>query len=185
MAVTQETRRSPAPLDAEMLQRLALDYAGRYATTRAKLRSYLGRKLRERGWKGEEAGGDGGGPAVEAIVERMAELGYVDDRAFAELRAAGLTRRGYGARRVAEALRMAGIDEADGHAAREAARAGAWDAALAYARRRRIGPFAAESVGAGPARDRAIAGLVRAGHSFEIARILVDSAPGELPDGLN
>ena len=29
---------------------MALAYVGRYATTRAKLASYLGRKLRERGW---------------------------------------------------------------------------------------------------------------------------------------
>lgn len=179
MAVTKETRRAPRPLDAEMLKQLALNHVGRYATTRAKLRSYLTRKLRERGWQGDDA------PPVETIVERMAALGYVDDRGFAEMRAAALTRRGYGARRVADALRMAGIDEADGQAAREAAGAAAWDAALAYARRRRIGPFAADSVDPGPARDKALAGLIRAGHSFEIARIIVDSGPGEIPDGPN
>jgi len=36
------------PLDAEGLERLGLFYAGRYATTRAKLADYLRRKLRER-----------------------------------------------------------------------------------------------------------------------------------------
>lgn len=179
MAVTQETRRSPTPLDADTLQRLALNYAGRYATTRAKLRSYLSRKLAERGWGGDER------PPVEALIEKMTALGYVDDRAFAEARGAGLTRRGYGARRVADALRAAGIGEADAEGARLAARSAAWDAALAYARRRRIGPFAAESVVGGPQREKTLAALVRAGHSFEIARILVDSTPGEVPDDPN
>ena len=73
----------------------------------------------------------------------MAALGYVDDRAFAAARAAALGRRGYGERRVGEALRAAGIDEEDGAEARQAARDGAWTAALRFAERRRIGPFAA------------------------------------------
>ena len=33
---------------------LALSYAGRYATTQAKLKHYLKRKLRTRGWAGED-----------------------------------------------------------------------------------------------------------------------------------
>jgi regulatory protein len=43
-------RRALPPLDQAALQELALRYVGKYATTRAKLRAYLGRKLRERGW---------------------------------------------------------------------------------------------------------------------------------------
>jgi len=179
MAVTQEPRRPPVPLDADALQRLALNYAGRYATTRAKLRSYLSRKLRERGWDGP------GAPAIEALVERMSTLGYVDDRAFADARGAALTRRGYGTRRVADALRAAGIGEEDARAAHGAALSSAWDAALAFARRRRIGPFAAERVDPGPQRERQFGALIRAGHSFEIARILVESAPGEIPEDPN
>ncbi len=179
MAVAHETRRSPTPLDADTLQRLALNYAGRYATTRAKLRAYLSRKLGERGWKGD------GTPPVEALVERMASLGYVDDRAFAEARGAALSRRGYGTRRVADALRMAGIGEDDARDAHAAARSSAWDAALAFARRRRAGPFAAEAVAAGPQREKLFAAFVRAGHSFEIARILVESTPGEIPEDPN
>jgi len=179
MAVAHETRRSPTPLDADTLQRLALNYAGRYATTRAKLRAYLSRKLGERGWKGD------GTPPVEALVERMASLGYVDDRAFAEARGAALSRRGYGTRRVADALRMAGIGEDDARDAHAAARSSAWDAALAFARRRRAGPFATEAVAAGPQREKLFAAFVRAGHSFEIARILVESTPGEIPEDPN
>jgi regulatory protein len=179
MAVTQEPRRPPTPLDTDMLQRLALNYAGRYATTRAKLRSYLTRKLRERGWSGQDA------PPIETLVERMSMLGYVDDRGFADARGAALTRRGYGIRRVADALRAAGIGEEDARDAQSNARSSAWDAALAFARRRRIGPFATERVAAGPQREKLFGALIRAGHSFEIARILVESSPGEIPEDPN
>ena len=168
-------KRPRPPLDEEALERLALFYAGRYATTRAKLKFYLGRKVKERGW-------EGGRPAdLEALVERFQRLGYVDDRAFAEARAASLQRRGYGERRVEQALFAAGIDEEDGAGARERVREGAWEAALRFAERKRIGPFAAEPADR-EGRQKAFAAMVRAGHPLEVARRLVNAAPGHIPD---
>ncbi len=81
-------RKPRPPLDPESLERLGLFYAGRYATTRAKLAAYLGRKLGERGWAGTSP------PPVEQLVERFAAAGYIDDAAFASARAASLQRRG-------------------------------------------------------------------------------------------
>ena len=167
-------RRVKPPLDAERLEQTALFYAGRYATTRAKLAAYLGRKVRERGWADARA------PSIEALVERMAALGYVDDRAFANARAGALTRRGYGVRRVGAALRAAGIGEEDGAEAREAAENGAWDAALRFAERRKIGPFAATEADR-PAREKAFAAMLRAGHPPGLARRILAARPGEIP----
>ena len=64
---------------------MALRYVERFATTRGKLAAYLSRKIRERGWAGEPID-----PAI--VAERMATLGYVDDRLFAEARARSLAR---------------------------------------------------------------------------------------------
>lgn len=174
--VSDERKRKPRPpLDGEGIERLALSYAGRYATTRAKLRSYLKRKLAERGWAGE------GAPPVDSLVERLAALGYVDDRAFAANRAASLGRRGYGERRVRDNLNAAGIEEADAAEAREQARSEAWQSALRFAERRRLGPFAeAEPDRAG--REKAIAAMIRAGHPFDLARKVVTAKPGSIPD---
>jgi len=168
-------RNGRPPLDAGTLERAALAYAARYATTPARLRAYLVRKVRERGWQGEK------GPAFDALVERMAGLGYVDDRAFASARAAALGRRGYGEHRVGAALRAAGIGEEDGAKAREQAREGALQAALRYAERRKLGPFAA-SEGDRTAREKALAAMLRAGHPGRLARRIIWSAPGEIPD---
>jgi regulatory protein len=174
--VADERKRKPRPpLDGEGLERLALFYAGRYATTRARLRSYLARKVRERGWAG-----DGEAP-VERLAERLAGLGYVDDRAFAANRAASLGRRGYGERRVRDALAAAGISEEDGAEAREQAQGDAWEAALRFAERRRIGPFAAEEADR-PGREKALAAMLRAGHPLDIARRLVAARPGAVPE---
>jgi regulatory protein len=170
-----QPRKQRPPLDAERLEQIALAYAGRYATTRARLSAYLGRKLRERGWGGPDA------PAVERLVERMTALGYVDDRAFAAARGASLGRRGYGAVRVGAALRAAGIDADDAEAAQAAARNDAWAAALRFAERRRIGPFAAQEADR-PAREKALAAMLRAGHPLNLARRLILARPGEVPE---
>lgn len=176
MAVQQERhKRVVPPLDREGLERLAVGYAGRYAVTRAKLKAYLARKLRERGWDGE------GEPPVEALVETCARLGYVNDAAFAAARAESLSRRGYGARRVDTALKVAGIEEEDGAAAREHAEAEAWNSALRFAARRRIGPYA-EVFEERPEREKALAAMLRAGHPLSLARRIVSSRPGEFPE---
>ena len=158
------------PLDAAGLRDLALRYVGRYATSEAKLRRYLGRKLFERGW-----GGDGR-PPVDAVVARLAELGYVDDRVFAEARGRSLTGRGFGARRVGADLGAAGI--ARELAAEVAATADPLAAALSFARRRRFGPFDPH----GPDRDRErkqVAAMLRAGHEMGVVRRVLRDPPNE------
>ncbi|HWK37147.1 regulatory protein RecX [Sphingomonas sp.] len=167
--------RPPTPLDPARLERLALRYVERFATTRVKLRRYLDRKLRERGWAGEAS------PDPAALAERLAELGYVDDVAFAEARVASMARRGLGARRIAGELRHAGIAEEDAAALDPRIAAGAEDSAFAFARRRRIGPFAAVAPDRA-GRERALGQLLRAGHGLDLARRIVAMAPGEADD---
>jgi len=168
-------RQAPRPLDEERLRELALHYVGRFATTRAKLTTYLGRKLRERGWAGE------GAPDLPALVERLADLGYVDDRAFGVAKAGSLTARGYGTRRVRQALAVAGVREEDAADGTAIAQERAADAALRFASRRRIGPFAAEPHDS-VQREKALAAMVRAGHDFAVARAIVDAKPGFPPE---
>lgn len=162
-------KRSPRtrpPLTQDSLRELALRYVGRFATSRARLAAYLDRKLRERGW--DEAAD----PDAQGLADRLAELGYVDDRAFAEARARSLSRRGLGARRIREDLRHAGIDGDDGVAGMAVADAQRVASAVRLARRRKLGPFGAPVDRAG--REKAIASLLRGGHDLELARLIVD-----------
>jgi regulatory protein len=166
-----KARRAPPPLDQARLQELALRYVGKYATTRAKLRAYLARKIRERGWDGPHE------PDLEALAGRFAELGYIDDAAFALSKSRALSGRGYGKRRLAEKLRESGVGEDDSRDAFDAADAEAVDAALRFARRRRMGPFAAKAVDRAE-REKWIAAMVRAGHGFGLARAIASLEPG-------
>jgi regulatory protein len=169
-------RPDPVPLDAARLNTLALGYVARFATSAGKLEAYLLRKLN--GPAGAGPHQDDESPdmreEVTALVARFVAAGYVDDQAFAQARSGGLQRRGYGKRHIAQALGQAGIAaevvaEAlpDEHAARQAA--------LALARKRRLGPFGPQPLER-PAREKQIATLLRAGHPLDSARKLVNAA---------
>ena len=162
---SRRKRRPKRPLDDAALKDLALAYVARFATSSGKLRDYLRRKLRERGF-------DGPPPDIEALVERYVALGYVDDAAFARNREEGLRARGYGQRRVEMALRAAGIAE-EIRASVGPSEYDARHAAYRLAERRRFGPFG--DPGDRDRRQKQIAAMVRAGHSFDAARAMVEA----------
>jgi regulatory protein len=168
-------RRPRPPLTSASLGELALTYVGRFATTRAKLARYLRTKLRERGWEGA------GEPPIDDIVNRCARNGFVDDAAYALSKARSLTARGYGTGRVRQSLRAAGITDNDARPARTLADEEAVEAALRLARRKRIGPFATVATDR-TAQEKALAAMVRAGHSFGLARAIVSLEAGVEPD---
>lgn len=163
--------RSPVPLDRKRLEEMALRYVGRYATSRAKLISYLSRKIRERGWSDEVE------PGLDALADRFCSLGYVDDASYALAKSHALASRGYGKRRLGDKLRLAGIDDDAAAEALRHADAEALEAALRFAKRRRIGPFASRESDVRD-REKAIGAMVRAGHSFTLAREIADMPPG-------
>jgi regulatory protein len=168
----RKSRRPRAPLDERSLGELALTYVGRFSTTRAKLRSYLARKVRERGWSGERE------PELAALAERFAAQGYSDDAGFALNQAQGLAARGYGKRRLVEKLRAAGVEEQDGITALSHSDAEAVESALRFAKRRRIGPFASDTTSDRKQREKWIAAMMRAGHGFALVRTIVDLPAG-------
>jgi regulatory protein len=145
-------------LNTADLERFALRYVERYATTRGRLADYLRRKIRERGWGGEAT------PDVMALAQRMADLGYVNDRLFA--------------RRVGQALRHAGIEDSDLDAVTPVVEASAISSAVAFARRKHIGPFARQ-ITERPEQEKQLAAMLRAGHPFELSRKIVRMSPGD------
>jgi regulatory protein len=69
------------------------------------------------------------------------------------------------------------VGEEDAVPARDHAQDSAVEAALRFAERRRLGPFAA-APGDRQSRERALAAMIRAGHGFGLARAIVDLPPG-------
>lgn len=164
-------RHNPPLLTPPRLEELALAYVARFATTQAKLRAYLRRKVLERGWEGD------GSPPIEELVSRYAERGYVNDAAWARMKTGSLLRRGYGARKIGEALGQAGIGE-DLRSDMRPPDSEQRRAALALAKRRRFGPFSVQPYDRSM-REKQIAAMLRAGHPLDIARRIVDASDPE------
>ena len=155
---------------------MALAYVARFATTAQGLGRYCRRKLRERGWDGKDEGA--APPDIDTLLARFVANRYVDDGEFARARTGSLLRRGYGLRRVGQALDAAGVGQED---RMEVSEARLREAALRLAEKRRFGPFGAE--GTPPAdravREKQVAAMLRAGHSLDTSRHMVEAADAD------
>ena len=193
------------PLDAARLEEMALAYVARFATTAAKLESYLYRKVRERGYNASNEGQSGLEPGlsdpdtsdteaarafIDDLVMRFVAKGFVDDEGYARSKSGSMLRQGYGPRRIDMALRQAGIDETL-RSDIDPEEAKVRQSALALAKKRRFGPFdismaalpddaGFEQVQERRARqDKQLAAMVRAGHSFDVARAVLEAESTE------
>lgn len=158
----------PAP-DAAALRAAAIAHLARYAATEAGLRRVLFRRIDRWARRVGEVGEEPGAVAVAVAAARgaatevaraMVAAGAVDDAGFAAARARRLARAGRSRRGIAAHLAGKGIDRATAAAALPEA-TDEIDAALAYLRRRRMGPFAGTRAAAGDV--KVLAALARAG----------------------
>ena len=174
MTPAEPRKERPSARSRTQLEELALRYVERFATTRAKLRDYLApQAARARLERGARARSRSASPS------EFAELGYVDDAAYALAKSRSLTGRGYGKRRlVAEVARRRRRRRRTARTPATLADEEAVSSALRFAERRRLGPFAATRAGDPRDREKALAAMVRAGHGFALARAIVELAPG-------
>ncbi|NDW07014.1 regulatory protein RecX [Jiella pacifica] len=169
----RSTKRSPRvkPVSADWLMRAASYYLERYATSAENLRRVLRRKVKRRaGEAGEDAGQYE--PLIETTLARFAELGLLDDRAYASARLSSLRRKGTSRRMATAKLQEKGLPREVVETALEGDQTGEAEAAAAYARRRRFGPH--RNPGREDRRDKEIAAMVRAGFSARLAIAAID-----------
>ena len=166
------------PIDAALIEEWALSYLGRYASTAENLRQVLRRRVRR--FLAAEGEGDREAaaavePLIDMLVERYRETGLVNDAAYAAGRARRGVTQGRSLRRIAAGLAAKGVGAADTAAAIASLRDEAADpelaAAIAFARRRRLGPFRRDPHPRVPAelRRAELAAFARAGFSRRTA----------------
>lgn len=170
----EEERSEARPVTAAYLERAALAYLERYASSRANLRAVLLRKARRRG---------GAAPdgdlllAIDRVVETAARSGLVDDRLYAEAKLHGLLGRGASARSARARLAAKGLEPDTIAAALAEAAPDEFAQARRYAQRRRLGPFRA--ILDASRRERDLAVLARAGFSYRAAAAALDVEEAE------
>ncbi len=186
---TQRPARKPGPkpMTQRRMENIAKFHVERFATTASQLKRVLMRRAER---AARIHGGDRSEFAAwaEAIVVRMVRTGVVNDARYAADRTASLRRLGKSPGKIRNLLRAKGVDRKliDDVLADTAVTVtgddAALEAALAYARRRRLGPFGEQSEDADMKRKKAtkdLSALARAGFSYDIAKRIVSAASVE------
>jgi regulatory protein len=169
------------PIEPEVLERWALHYLGRYASSAENLRRVLMRRVRRHSPDAVQQAS----LLIDVLVARYREAGLLDDAAYAAARVQSLYRRGESLRAMRARLAAKGVAAADMADALTRLRAAAADpdlaAACAFARRRRLGPYRRS-----PDADhaRALAAFARAGFSRRVAEAVLACPDIEAVDAL-
>lgn len=212
-------RRSfPVPTQ-ESLANAALFYLSRYAASEEALRRMLLAKLRRAAMAQPEFAKDQEMQAalrlqIEGIIARHKVSGALNDKAFAEMKVASLRRAGRSRRAIRQKLAQKGVAAAlisqtlEKHAQEAASDDGVdsadaqaeWQAALAFARKKRLGPFRAPQARADEDENeldaraaavnrkaktaREVTALVRAGFSPTLASRVLGLSPDDFEEDL-
>ena len=174
-------RRPPRKATARHLENVALWYLQRFAASADSLRRVLMRRV-EKSARAHDTGRNEGAVFVEDIVARFRRSGLLDDRVYAEGRTRSLNRRGISTQGIRARLAAKGVGADDIAAAlamlRDETAEPDLAAAIAYARRRRIGPWRIRD-DREERRERDLAALARQGFGYDIARRVIDAVDAE------
>jgi regulatory protein len=179
-------RKIPTP---QYLANVALHYLERYAASEASLRRVLENRLRRATMEYPDFGRDEERlvplrAAIDQLIDKYKKTGVLNDAAFAESKVHSLRREGRSRRAIIQKLGAKGVrgalvdaaleQSADGTTPEEAERT----AALAFAKRRKLGPFRKTAADPG-IRRKDFAALARAGFSLHIAQQILKT---EIPE---
>ncbi len=170
----------PRKMTRKRLTNIATYHLERFSTTAARLRQVLMRRI-DRSIRVHGGDRDEMVAWVDELILQLTASGALDDARYAAAKAANLRRRGKAPARIRAALRAKGVSAADAAAATSgdlhpADEDAALGAALAYAKRRKLGPFRPKERLPGERRERLarlqkdLAAMVRAGFAYDIAR---------------
>jgi regulatory protein len=184
----RRTRKAPPRVSAGDFQRAALRHLERYPSSTAGLKAVLQRRAqRSHDYHEDENLQAETEALIEAAVLKMTELGFLDDRRYGQALARRLRSRGGSLRKIAAQLHQKGIPSElrDELLAEAGGSEAELEAALTYARRRRLGVHrrndplkeadgeATEDAEVADARrlrrKRELGALARAGFGFDIA----------------
>lgn len=164
------------------IMKKALDYLGRYASSRYKLAQVLqrfaARKLAD--YDPRDIGA-----AIQHTLDQCTQFGYIDDRQFAVAKVRSQRRLGRSEAAIRQKLRQHALDDAIiGQALAEVDEEsvdGDLKAAIRFAQRRRLGPFSNRASGSRQhldiqqLRQRELGAMARAGFSVTISLKIIES----------
>ncbi len=177
-APPRRKKRRARKVTPDRLERWASHHLDRYSSTAANLKFVLKRRVRRVEAELETPFPDAD-EWIDEVVGDLVARGYLNDRAYALNLARQMRARGASGRKIEARLHEKGVS---GEVAREAIEevsqgegGGDLEAALRYARRRRLGPFRPDPTLRQERRERDLAALGRSGFSYDVASRVIDA----------
>jgi regulatory protein len=172
--------KEPRPITAKSLQWQSKKYLERYLATSAQLRRVLQRRVYRRLQAFPNEDRAAFNELVEAEVQRCVELGYLNDEKVAELWVEQLLSRGDSRLSILRKLCNKGLSKSlvnDTLAQHDDSNDGQQEllCAIAYARRRGLGPFRREPSVRNDKRQKDLAAMIRAGHGYDYSRQIINT----------
>ena len=167
--------RKPRRITPDYLERAALFYLQRYSSSSGNLKFVLQRKVwsaaRESEIDQEEARS-----WIDDVVAKIVRAGLLDDRKFAETRVLSLRRSGESTRSIRLKLAAKGVegDLVEHALQQDELENDELTAAIAYARKRRLGPFHTSGKRE-ELQEKDLAALARRGFRYETCRLVIEA----------
>jgi regulatory protein len=169
----------PKPVTQQSLRNAALRYIDRFATSRDNLRKVLMRRVQKSHYHhGTDL--ELASQWIEELLDKLEKSQFINDQTYADMRAGSLHRRGTSQRILKMKLKEKGLSEDTITKALETLSAEnesenlERDAAIALAKRRRLGPWRLPEKRS-DTKDKDLASLARAGFSYDLAKEIIEA----------
>lgn len=171
-------RRGPAKISERYLQWVTNRYLQRYSTSEVNLRRLLGQRVYKSA-RHHEVEVEPWMKLVDDEIARLVDMGALDDGRYAYEKARSLHGRGNSSRAIRSKLAVKGvpserIDEALARLGQDGPPLDL-EAALTFARKRRMGPWARERSDDWERRKKELGRFARAGFGFDIANRVLNA----------
>lgn len=183
-------KKPPPKITETYLRNAGLHYLQRYAASTASFRRVMMRKIDRSCRYHTDQDRDACVVLLDRLIHGFQEYGYLNDDQFTQIKVRNLRERGISRRMIVAKLRATGLDETSILTALEQHDQQNNDmsidpecaAAMRFARKKRIGPFAG---GRPHAPEKSMASMARAGFSYDAIRFVMDAeipSDGPFPD---
>jgi regulatory protein len=176
-------RKQPKPVTRDRLERIALFYLERFSASAEGVRQVLRRRV-ERAARIHETDREQAQVWIGEVIEKLARAGFIDDHRYAEGKARSLFRKGDPPALIRRTLASKGVGEEAIEAALsetlEHSEDPDMEAAQAYCKRRKLGPYRTDPTTREAQYRKDLGSLARRGFSSAVAhRVLGAKEEGD------
>lgn len=158
----------------QRLKNVALYYLQRFESSRGNLQKVLMKRITEYAYQNPDYDKSEALEWVEELLNDFEGYGYINDGRYAEIKIRDYVNAGKSLRYIQGKLQQKGIDTNVVENILEEQEYDAWEVALKFAKKKRIGPYRLDDENRSENRQKDMGALVRAGFDYDVTTKVLD-----------